>query len=203
MGSVGGLALLLNSQTGFPFGRSHPVERIGSAGIAACHAGWVLVMVVGLFSARGVAKLLLLPRRNHRWYGYGLLALNAALGTIPLIGLDLLGTRVTGWWRWESQTWQWQGIALPHLTGCLLVSAVALLLATPALVGKHPVPVLPGPGSLRLWFALNLALLLGLVSRAPDAAVALLAAVVAAATTLAFQRSRSSVMDCRGLAGQE
>jgi hypothetical protein len=84
-----------------------------------------------------------------------------------------------------------------------MINMLALLLATPALIDKRPVQPPPTLLSLAAWCALNLALLAACVSRASDAAVAVLAAPVALGTVVAFQRHRSAVATCGGQAGQE
>jgi hypothetical protein len=194
--AVNGLAQWGNAQTGFPFGRGHFVGEVAAGETVGWGVGLVLAAVVAVLSARGVAKLLLLPRRSSKHYGYWLLALSAALGALPLVGLDLLATRVAHCWRWESTAWHWQGIALPNLGGWLLANVIALLLATPALIDKRPTPPPPGLRLLVVWFALNGVALAGCLSRASDAAVAVLAAPVLVVTMLAFQRHRRAVADC-------
>lgn len=193
IGTVSGGALWLNAQTGFPFGRRSFSE---ASRALACSAALALAAALSLLSARGVAKLLLLPRRQTRHYGYWLLALNALLGALPLVGFDLLATRTARWWSWASATWHWQDIALPNLAGWCLVNVVALLLATPALIDKRPVPSLPGPRPLGVWFALNAAVAVGCRSHVSDAAVAVLTAPVLVVTMLAFNQHRHAVANC-------
>ncbi len=189
LGGVSGVALFLNAHTGFPFGRGHLAGEVPAHWIIGCQAGLVLAATLSLLTARGVAKLLLLPLRGRQDYGYWLLGSSALLGTLPLTGLDLLATQVGHWWRWESSAWQWQGIALPTIAGWLLVHSIALLFATPALIDKRPVASAPGVLPLVGWFALNAVCIASCLSHTRDAAVAVLAAPVLLVTTLAFRRS--------------
>jgi hypothetical protein len=186
----------LNAWVGFPFGRLQWVRAVERCPACGPHLWLVLVSVVALFSARGVAKLLLLPRKGGAHYGYWLLALSALLATLPLVGFDLLATQVKSWWHWENVAWHWQGIALPNLAGWFLANVIALLLATPALIDKRPVQPPPGLRPLAIWFALNAGCLAGSAARASDAAVAVLAAPVVAVTMLAYQAYRHTVADC-------
>lgn len=201
--AVAGIAEALNAATGFPFGLRTFGGNERSTVSLLCASVPPAVCIVALLSARGVAKLLLLPWRASDRYGYGLLALNALLGTLPLVGLDLLATRVAHWWHWRDSAWHWQGIALPNLAGWLCVNVLALLLATPALIDKRPVQPPPALLPLAVWSVLNLALLAGCVSRVSDSAVAVLAAPVALVTVLTFQRHRKAVANCGRPAGRE
>lgn len=203
IGCFNGAAQWLSIQTGFPFGRGHGMGGFGWSGEIAWRAGLVLGAVVSLISARGVAKLVLLRRRRSPRYGYWLLALNAVLGVLPLAGLDLLVTQGDWWWCWEDGVWQWQGIALPNSAGWLLMNILSLLLATPALIDKRPIRRPPGLRPLVVWFALNAACLAACVSRASDAAVAVLAAPVLVVTALAFRQHRLTIVDCDGPLGRQ
>ena len=189
IGGVSCTALFLNTQTGFPFGLRRWDENVPAHWTIGCQAGLIMAATLSLLSARGVAKLLLLPRRGRQDYGYWLLGLSALLGTLPLSGLDLLATQVGHWWRWGDHAWIWQEIALPNCAGWLLVHSIALAFATPALIDKRPVPSMPGLGPLLGWFALNAVGIVGCLSHTSDAAVAVLAASVLFATTLAFHHS--------------
>jgi hypothetical protein len=102
------------------------------------------------------------------------------------------------WWHWNSMDWIWEGIALPNLAGCILVNAVALLLAAPALIDKRPMPPPPALLPLAVWFAVNTACLTGCLSRASEAAVAVLVVPTLVVTMLALQQHRRPVADCAG-----
>ena len=197
------LAEVLNAATGIPFGRRASGESGSSASLSLRLAVLPAVCVVALLSSRGVAQLLLLPRRQSGRHGYWLLALNALLGTLSLAVLDFWATQVTHWWHWDDGAWRWEGITLPNVAGTMCVNVLALLLATPALINKHPGQPAPALAPLVVWFGLNLALLAGCVSRASDAAVAVLAAPVALVTVLAYQVHRRAVMNCGQAARQE
>ena len=194
--ATGGAAQLLNAQTGFPSGRCQFADNSGPRWLGGFPVWLPLVWPVVLLSARGVAQCILLPRRRLPNYGYGLLALTTGLATLLQASFDLFATRVAHRWRWGNAAWIIEGIALPNLAGCMLVSVVALLLAAPALIDKRPVQSAPGLLPLGLWFALNVVLLASSLSRASDAGVAVLAAPVLLATSFAFQRGRGAHAHC-------
>ena len=203
MGGVAGAACLFNGETGFPFGRCEFGRSAGWAWLGGFPIWLPAVWIVALLSARGTARLLLCPKRQSRHYGYWLLGGTAALAAPPQAALDLFATRGMHWWRWTSANWIWEGIALPNLAGLLAVNALALLLATPALIDKRPVQALPGTLPLAVWLGLNVASLAGCVSRASDAAVAVLVAPVLVVTGLAFQQHRRTVVDCSAPSSRE
>lgn len=196
IGVVAGAAHLLNVTTHFPFGHCEFARFAGPRWLGGFLIWSPLVWIVALLSARGTARLLLSPKRQLRHYGYWLLVVTAALGTVTQAALDLFGTQVMEAWSRASAGWSWEGIALPNLAGSFGVSVIALLLATPALIDKRPVPSLPGLIPLSVWFALNVVCIAVCLSRASDAAIAVLATLVLAVTMLAYQRHRLAVTGC-------
>lgn len=203
MAGVASAACLLNCRTGLPLGRCELGRFPGQEWLGGFPIWLPAVWVAALLSARGTARLLLRPRRQARHYGYWLLGVTAALATWTLAAFDLLATQGMHWWRWTSANWSWEGIALPNLAGSFVVGVLALLLAAPVLIDKRPVPAPPGALPLAVWFGLSVASLAGCVSRASDAAIAVLAAPVLVVTILAFQQHRRAVADCGRSPGGE
>ncbi len=195
-GAASSAALLATAHTGFPFGRCEFSGNAGPRWLGGFPIWLPLVWIVALLSARGTARLLLRPQRQRPNYGYGLVATTAALATVTLAALDLFAVQGMHWWRWTATGWSWEGVALPNLAGSFVVSVLALLLATPALIDKRPVQSPPALLPLLVWFTLNCAFLAGSAAHVSEAALAVVAAAAVVVTTLAFQRSRASVSPC-------
>lgn len=142
---IGGLGLLieiLNARTGFPFGRLLYTD--GFSGPRLGGVPWILPLfwVMAVIWARGFARVLLVNRRHHTWYGYVLLL--AAAGLVVLMDFEWqrLAGRAHGHWLWrvDPEILRWRGVPWTRCAGVYGTAVVLLFVAFPWFVNKKPVP---------------------------------------------------------------
>lgn len=113
--------------------------------------------VLILLGSRATARLILLPWRRTRHYGFWLLAAAAVLATVACMTLEP-AARHEGWWRWRGATAgaAWYSRPWLHSLIALALTAVVLAAVTPWLVVKRPLPKRPDLRPSGLWLGLLL-----------------------------------------------
>ncbi len=130
----------LGVKTEMPFG---PFTFRESAGFKIWDTlPWMipLLWIVILFTARGVARLILRPWRKAKSYGYRLIALTAILTALFDVGFDPFATHAKHYWFWTltKLPLTWQGAPLVNFLVWGAVAALMLAFTTPALIRKQP-----------------------------------------------------------------
>lgn len=117
--------------------------------------------VLLLLGSRAIARLILLPWRRTRQYGFWLLAAAAVLATVACLTLDPVA-RQAGWWRWRVVTAgvAWYGRPWFHFLIAFILTAVVLAAVTPWLIVKRPLPKRPDLRPAGLLFGLLLLLVI-------------------------------------------
>jgi hypothetical protein len=117
--------------------------------------------VLILLGSRAIARLILLPWRRTRQYGFWLLAAAAVLATVAYLTLDPVA-RQAGWWRWRVATAgvAWYGRPWFHFLIAFILTAVVLAAVTPWLIVKRPLPKRPDLRPAGLLFGLLLLLVI-------------------------------------------
>jgi hypothetical protein len=154
--------------------------------------------VLILLGGRATARLILLPWRRTRQYGFWLLTVAAVLATVAYLTLDPVA-RQAGWWRWRVATAgvAWYGRPWFDFLIAFILTAVVLAAVTPWLIAKRPLPRPPDLRPAGLWLGL---LLLLVLANARDGAwwAASVGAVVALAGGLMAARNARSVSSRAG-----
>ncbi len=153
---IGGIAhgLSANPDLALPFG---PVVFCPPAGGKIFHAvPWTvpLLWVVAIFSARGVARLMMRPWRKLKNYGYWLMGLTAALAVAFDLALEPFACATKRFWLWQPTklSLTWQGATPLNFLGWAFVSLLIMAFATPSLIRKQPGnPSAPDLHPLMLW----------------------------------------------------
>ena len=140
--AVGGLAhgFSANQNFSIPFG---PIVFSPAFGAKIFNTiPWPILMlwVVAIFNARGMARLILRPWRKVKNYGFWLIGLTAVLAVAFDVALEPFAWHVKHFWLWQPTRLPitWQGTTLLNFFGWLFVSALILAFATPSLIKKQP-----------------------------------------------------------------
>ncbi len=158
IGIVGGVAQAIGTLALIPFG---PYVYTSAAGPRIFGVlPWMvpLVWIVFIYSSRGVARLILQPRRWTQYYGFWLIGLAAVLSVILNCSFDPWASRQKHYWIWELTRfpYAWKGTPLTNFAGWLATSVVAMAFVTPMLINKKP-GAAPARefGTLLVWLSLN------------------------------------------------
>ncbi|HEX7652799.1 MAG TPA: carotenoid biosynthesis protein [Verrucomicrobiae bacterium] len=136
---VGSLIHGLSLKTGIPLGPvTFTAENQPRPGGVLWFMPWLWICL--LFTARGVARLILRPWRQNRAYGFRLIGLTALLAALLDLGLEPYAWHVKHWWIWQPTRLPvtWQGVPVVNFLGWLLGSLLILILITPGLIRKQP-----------------------------------------------------------------
>jgi uncharacterized membrane protein len=139
---VGGAAHALSALPGLalPFG---PIRFNSAAGALVGGAiPWTvpLVWVIAVFNGRGVARLMLQPRRKADHYGFWLMGLTAVLATLFDVALEPYAWYGKQLWLWLPTRLPVTSLDIPLLDFLVWpwVVLLILLLVSPLLVRKRP-----------------------------------------------------------------
>jgi uncharacterized membrane protein len=163
----GGVAHALSGQPhlSMPFGPVVFSPNVGDKIFGTVPWTIPLLWVVAIFTARGVARLILRPWRKVKNYGYWLIGLTSALAVAYDFALEPFAWHVKQWWLWQHTKIPvtWQGAALMNFLGWAFVSLLIMMFATPSLIRKQPGNQ-PGPDfhPLILWLGALLLFAVGL-----------------------------------------
>lgn len=138
--AIGGLAHGFTARSSIPFG---PVVFSSEAGAELFGTlPWLIpvIWIVAVFTARGVARLMLRPWRKTRTYGWWLIALTALLVVALDLALEPFAWHVKHFWLWQPTklTWNWHGTSLLNFFGWGCVTLLILAFITPSLIRKQP-----------------------------------------------------------------
>lgn len=198
IGLTGGAAEVLSRWTGFPLGAWRPARDSGPMLFGLLPLFTPLLWVTALLSSRGVARLILRPRRPSPGCGFWLLGLTPSLACLLDASLEPFATEVKQWWHYDPAAGPrlWQAIPLQTLLGWLLTSAIALCLAAPALVNKSPARFPPDFGPLVVWTAFHLLFACGALRQHHWSLAALTLSATLAVASLAVRNGRIELPDC-------
>jgi uncharacterized membrane protein len=102
---------------------------------------WIipLLWIVAIFSARGVARLILRPWRKTKNYGWWLIGVTAVLAVAFDLALEPYA-QVKHFWRWQPTkiSATWCGASPLNFLGWIFISLLILAFATPSLIKKQP-----------------------------------------------------------------
>jgi uncharacterized membrane protein len=152
-----GSAESLNALAGIPFGPCVFGERIGRQLFYVVPWPVPLIWLVCLLNSRGVARLILSPRRQSRNYGWWLLVVAVLLTVLLDFGLQPFAAKVQHYWSWKPTKLptDWYGAPWVNFLGRGVTTLVILVFVTPALLNKKPVKPPPDYYPLAVWSSLN------------------------------------------------
>ncbi len=137
---AGGAVTWLNLNTGIPFGQVTPGDNMGPKLFQTLPWAMPVIWVAAILNSRGVARLILRPRRKKRAYGYWLVGFTAGLTMLFDLAFDPFASRVKHYWSWgpTKLPLTWQGAPLVNFADWAVVTLLVLALVTPMLISKHP-----------------------------------------------------------------
>jgi uncharacterized membrane protein len=140
VGLAGGAADYLDAKTGIPFGMATRNEGSGLELFGTLPWALSLFWIVAVLNSRGVARLILRPRRKLHRYGFWLIGVTAVLTVLFDVAFDPFASRVKQYWLWEPVKLHlsWQGAPLVNFFGWGVVALLIMAFVTPLLVNKRP-----------------------------------------------------------------
>ena len=137
---AGGAVTWLNLNTGIPFGQITLGDNVGPRLLQTLPWAMPVIWIVVILNSRGVARLVLSPRRKKRSYGYWLVGFTAGLTMLFDLAFDPFASKVKHYWSWgpTKLPLSWQGAPLVSFAGWAVVTALVLAFITPMLINKHP-----------------------------------------------------------------
>jgi len=152
-----------------------------------------LLWVIAIFSARGVARLILRPWRKIKNYGYWLIGVTVAQAAAFDVALEPYAWHVKHFWLWQHTKLAvtWEGVTLLNFVGWLGVSLLILMFITPSLIRKQPGnPSAPDLHPLILWLGALLLFAVGAGGAGLWGAVGVDATLAAVTTVLAVRGAK-------------
>jgi uncharacterized membrane protein len=191
VGGVGGVAHGVNGFTSIPFGPCVYTLDIGRLVFDFLPWPMPFAWVLFIICSRGTARLILLPWRAHRNYGFILIGLTAALALVLEIGLELFASHVFTYWLWKPTMIgpAWHSVPIVSFIGWFFVTLLILIMATPFLISKSPCPVKPDVAPALLWSATSLVFASAFIKADAIYAGAMQAVTTAAVLTLAIRET--------------
>ena len=181
--SLAGLALAVGARTGIPLG---PIAGSGrSPNQVLRWLPWAAALwLLALLTSRGVARLILRPRRASFTYGFQVLGLTVLLVLLFNSAFQPFASSFGHCWPWQggSLAGDWRGTPCVGLGAQAVTALFILIFATPCLINKQRVS-LPAQGHpLVIWVLANLLFATAAITRHlwGAAALAALSAVAAA-----------------------
>jgi uncharacterized membrane protein len=180
--SLCAVAITLGVKTSAPFGFFHYTDRLGPRLLDTLTWPAPLLWLVLLLNSRGVAKLMLRPRRRQKQYGVWLICLTAVLVVVADFGLEPFAVYVKKWWQWNPNvslndlyfvddprevfagfSWyssklpvRWYDVPWANFVGWLAVAALIVAFVTPWLVRRRSSPQPTDFHPLAMWLLMNL-----------------------------------------------
>jgi uncharacterized membrane protein len=137
---IGGGFSALGTRTDLPFGPFVFAPAMGAQLFKTLPWAMLLVWVVVVLNARGVARLILRPWRKTKTYGFRVIGATALLVLLFDVALEPYAFRVKHYWLWlpTNLPLAWQGASLVNFLAWALITILVLLFVTPALIVKRP-----------------------------------------------------------------
>jgi len=137
---ISGVAQLISSGTGIPFGSCVYTERMGPRLFGLLPWPVPLIWTVAILNSRGVARLILRPRRKVGKYGFWVIGLACLLTVVFDASLEPFASTINLYWLWEvpKNLPTWQGVPLTDFLGWAVTTLIILAFVTLWLINKQP-----------------------------------------------------------------
>ena len=143
-------------KTGIPFGPRTYTDTLG-AKILGVPWSIPLLWLVVIVNGRGVARLIVRPRRKTTYYGFRVIGLACLLAVLFDAGLEPFATRVKHYWFWETRAnvLNWYSAPWANSLGWFVAALAILGFTTPWLINKQPVKQPTDYHPLVIWLLVN------------------------------------------------
>jgi putative membrane protein len=137
---AGGAADWLNLKTNIPFGPVTPGAALGPDLFGSLPWALPVIWILAILASRGVARLILRPRRKLHRYGFWTIGMTTVLTVLFEFALDPFASRVKHYWFWEPTKLPlaWYGAPVVNFIGRAVVTLLILAFVTPMLINKRP-----------------------------------------------------------------
>jgi uncharacterized membrane protein len=157
--ALSGLIQIAGATLGTPFGRFIYTQNAGPKLFGVLPWMIPLIWIVVILNARGVARLILRPRRASPNIGLWTIALSCLLAVLFDAGLEPYAAGVNHYWIWQTPQIvpAWNGVPWTDYFGWAIASLLILTVSSPWLINKKPVSD-PPPDyfPLLIWLLLTL-----------------------------------------------
>jgi len=135
------LIVTIGTVTGIPFGPYSYTEQMGDRIFSILPWTMPVLWIVLIINARGVARLVMRPWRQTKYYGFWVIGLAAAGAVLFDLSLEPFATTVKNYWGWQAPGWVWTWYSAPWINflSWFFTSILILLLSTPWLINKQPI----------------------------------------------------------------
>jgi uncharacterized membrane protein len=139
---VGGAFSAAGVRTNLPFGPFAYGSASGPLIFKTLPWPIPLLWVVIVLNSRGTARLILRPWRKNKNYGYRVIGLAAILVLLLDVAMEPFAFHVKRLWLWLPTTlhFTWQGAPIINFVAWGFITALILVLVSPALIVKKPRP---------------------------------------------------------------
>jgi hypothetical protein len=164
IGGLTGLVEFVNGMAAVPLGPVvYQTGNVGRFLVAPLPWSLPVLWVVIVLNARGVARLILRPRRRAQYYGFWVLGVTVLLVVLFELSFQPYATVIKQFWVWKPTKLPatWYSTPWTYFLGCAVMTLLLLLFVTPALISKSPVPKPASFHPLVVWEALSLVFLTG------------------------------------------
>jgi hypothetical protein len=157
VGMIGGIAHWISYVSDVPFGPLRFPQANGTSPFQEWFFVPMLLWMIALLNARGVARLILIPFPRHAQPGLLLLGGSIVLIVLFAMALEPFASVAHRYWLWGGTRLPvtWQGTPLSSLVAWGVVGIIASLAATSFLIPKHPVPPAPALEPAWIWAMAN------------------------------------------------
>lgn len=155
------VAAAINS--GIPFGPIAYTHELAFQMAGAFPMAVPLLWIAVIINGRGLARLILRPWRTVPHYGFWVIGLTAVLAVGFDLALEPFATNGRQWWQWEREIPgpAWFGTPWLNFFGWAVTALFILLVVTPLLIKKQPVPQPDDFQPLIVWLLLSAWLAVG------------------------------------------
>ena len=161
---VTGLVHWVNGVASVPLGPlTYHTQNVGRYMVPPLPWSVPVLWVISILNARGIARLILRPKRGTSHYGFWVLGVTVLLVIAFELAFQPFATQIKQYWSWTvtKLPWDYYSAPLSAFFGSGVMTFLILLFVTPALINKNPKPIAPSFHPLFVWTSLNALFLLG------------------------------------------
>jgi hypothetical protein len=204
--TIGAIALLFSGiilgctiVSAFPLGPLRFTDQSGPLMFGKVPVAALFCWLAILASSRETARLILLPWRRRKSYGFGIVAVATALVLITNLNWEPFGGQAKGFWFWgtQGQVIGWYAAPWSSFLGWAVGTVVILGFSTPWFISKRPAASAPRLHAALVWGLLNLQFITGNAAKGLWLAVAAGGVPAAAAAALAWREARAGQENAR------
>lgn len=158
IGFIASVVQAVGATTGIPFGSFVYADKFGPRLFTTLPLTTPFLWIVAIINSRGVAQLMLRPRRNTKSYGFRVIGLTCLLTVLLDFGLEPFAAKAHRFWIWQSPKTMLSWYTAPWINfiGWAITNLLILVVTTPWFINKKSVGQPPDYHPLIVWLSLVL-----------------------------------------------